>query len=85
MNFWLVYHFKRQYAFANETIFGRLPVGFILTIGLCSALLFFPVQATFDFYQFPQRPYPDVVMHELPLWIFPWGIGATDRFAGAGI
>lgn len=76
VNFWLVYHFKRQYAFANETIFGRLPVGFILTIGLCSALLFFPVQATFDFYQFPQRPYPDVVMHELPLLIFPWGIGA---------
>jgi hypothetical protein len=76
VNFWLVYYFKRQYAFANETIFGRLPVGFILTIGLWSALLFFPIQATFDFYQFPQRPYAIVVLHELPLLIFPWGIGA---------
>jgi hypothetical protein len=76
VNFWLVYYFKRQYALANETIFGRLPVGFILTIGLCSALVFFPVQATFDFYQFPDRPYLDVVLRELPLLIFPWGIGA---------
>jgi len=77
VNFWLVYYFKRQYAFANETIFGRLPVGFILTIGLWSALLFFfPVQAVFDLYQFPQKPYLDVVLHELPLLIFPWGIAA---------
>jgi hypothetical protein len=77
VNFWLVYYFKRQYAFANETIFGRLPVGFILTIGLWSALIFFfPLQALFDFYQFPQKPYLDVVLHELPLLIFPWGIAA---------
>lgn len=76
VNFWLVYYFKRQYAFANETIFGRLPVGFILTIGLLSALIFFPIQAAFDFYQFPHRPYLDVVLRELPLLIFPWGIAA---------
>ncbi|OAF15612.1 hypothetical protein AYJ54_40365 [Bradyrhizobium centrolobii] len=76
MNFWLVYYFKRHYAFANENIFGRLPVGFILSVGLVSALIFFPVQATFDFYQFPDRPFGDVVLHELPLLIFPWGIGA---------
>ena len=77
VNFWLVYYFKRQYAFANDTIFGQLPVRFILTIGLWSALLvFFPLQALFDFYQFPQRPYLDVVLHELPLLIFPWGIAA---------
>ncbi len=76
VNFWLVYHVKRQYAFANETIFGRMPVGFILTVGLCSALIFLPVQAAFDVYQFPQRPHLDVVLRELPLLIFPWGIGA---------
>ncbi|OAF05902.1 hypothetical protein [Bradyrhizobium neotropicale] len=76
VNFWLVYHFKRHYAFANENIFGRLPVGFILSVGLVSALIFFPVQATFDFYQFPDRPFGEVVLHELPLLIFPWGIGA---------
>ncbi|WP_426611049.1 hypothetical protein [Bradyrhizobium sp. McL0616] len=76
LNFWLIYYFKRYYGFANETIFGRLPVGFILSIGLCSALIFFPIQAIFDFYQFPDRPYPDVVLRELPLLIFPWGVGA---------
>jgi hypothetical protein len=76
VNFWLVYYFKRQYAFANETIFGRLPIGFILTIGLWSALILFPIQAAFDFYQFPQKPYLDVVLHELPILIFPWGIAA---------
>ena len=76
VNFWLVYYFKRQYAFANENIFGRLPVGFILTVGLWGALILFPVQAAFDFYQFPQRPYLDVVLHELPVLIFPWGIAA---------
>lgn len=76
VNFWLVYYFKRQYAFANETIFGRLPIGFILTVGLWSALILFPVQAAFDFYQFPQKPYLDVVLHELPVLIFPWGIAA---------
>ncbi|MGX4806725.1 hypothetical protein [Bradyrhizobium guangdongense] len=76
LNFWLVYYFKRYYGFANETIFGRLPVGFILSIGLCSALVFFPIQATFDVYQFPDRSYPDVVLRDLPLLIFPWGIGA---------
>ncbi|MFT4115474.1 hypothetical protein [Bradyrhizobium sp.] len=76
VNFWLVYYFKRHYAFANETIFGRLPVGFILSVGLCSALIFLPIQAAFDFYQFPRRPYVDVVLHGLPLLIFPWGIGA---------
>jgi hypothetical protein len=77
VNFWLVYYFKRQYAFANDTIFGQLPVRFILTIGLWSALLFFlPLQALFDFYQFPQKPYLDVFLHELPLLIFPWGIAA---------
>jgi hypothetical protein len=76
LNFWLIYYFKRYYGFANETIFGRLPLGFILSIGLLTALIFLPIQATFDFYQFPDRPYADVVLRELPLLIFPWGIGA---------
>ncbi|QPF90465.1 hypothetical protein [Bradyrhizobium commune] len=75
VNFLLIYYFKRHYAFANENIFGRLPVGFILSVGLVSALIFFPVQAVFDLGQFPDRPFADVVLRELPLLIFPWGIG----------
>ncbi|MGY0576010.1 hypothetical protein ACTGJ9_037455 [Bradyrhizobium sp. RDM12] len=76
VNFSLVYYFKRQFAFANENIFGRLPVGFILSVGVLGALLTLPVQMWFDHSQFPRDPYPDVVLHELPLLIFPWGIGA---------
>jgi hypothetical protein len=76
VNFSLVYYFKRQFAFANETIFGRLPIGFILLVGVLGALLTLPVQMWFDYYQFPARPYLDVVAHELPVLIFPWGIGA---------
>jgi hypothetical protein len=76
LNFLLIYYFKRYYGFANETIFGRLPLGFILSVGLLTALIFLPIQATFDFYQFPDRPYGEVVLRELPLLIFPWGIGA---------
>ena len=33
VNFWVVYYFKRQYAFVNETIFGQLPVRFICRDG----------------------------------------------------
>ena len=76
VNFLLIYYFKRRYAFANENIFGRLPIGFILSVGLLSALIFVPAQMTFDLGQFPDRPFADVVLHELPLLIFPWGIGA---------
>ena len=76
VNFSLVYYFKRQFAFANESIFGRLPVGFILSVGILGALLTLPVQMWFDHAQFSQGPYPDVVLHELPVLIFPWGIGA---------
>lgn len=76
VNFSTVYHLKRQYGFANENIFGRMPAGFILSVGLFSALLFFLIQLPFDVYQFPKRPSIDVILHDLPLLIFPWGIGA---------
>lgn len=72
-NFSLVYYFKRQFAFANENIFGRLPLGFILSVGIAGALLTLPVQIWFDLSQFPGRS--GVVLHDLPILIFPWGIG----------
>jgi hypothetical protein len=76
VNFSLVYHYKQRYAFANENIFGRLPIGFILSIGLFGTLfIFLPVQALFDFFQFPEERFSKVVLDDLPLLIFPWGIG----------
>jgi hypothetical protein len=76
VNFPLVYHFKQRYAFANENIFGRLPIGFILTIGLpATVIIFLPVQVVLDVWQFPDGPFPQVVLRDLPLLIFPWGIG----------
>jgi hypothetical protein len=76
INFSLVYHLKRQYAFANESIFGGVPIAFILTVGLLSTPIFGIIQAAFDVYQFPDRPRFDVIWHDLPLLIFPWGIAA---------
>jgi len=76
INFSLVYHLKRQYAFANESIFGGVPVAFILMVGLVSAPIFCIIQAAFDVYQFPDRPRFDVIWHDLPLLVFPWGIAA---------
>lgn len=76
VNFWLVNYFRQHYAFANEDLFGRMPGGFVVSVGLCSAVLIFPVQAYFDFIQFPDRPFPQVLLHDLPLLILPWGIGA---------
>lgn len=74
VNFPLVYHFKQRYAFANENIFGRLPMGFILSIGLVGMIfIFLPVQILFDLYQFPKEPWSEVVLYDLPVLIFPWG------------
>jgi hypothetical protein len=75
VNFWLVHYFKRQYAFANEGMFGQAPVGFILTAGLWGALLIFPLQAYFDYNQFYGRNFAEVVLGNLPLLLFPWSIG----------
>lgn len=76
MNFSLVYYCKRQFAFANENIFGQFPIGFILSIGLLGALFTLPAQIVFDHWQFPEGPDLDVALSELPVLIFPWGIGA---------
>ncbi|MBR1090453.1 hypothetical protein JQ621_23550 [Bradyrhizobium manausense] len=76
VNFSVVYHYKQRYAFANENIFGQLPIGFILSIGLCTALIvFLPVQVLFDVLQFSDERLSQVVLYDLPLLIFPWGIG----------
>ena len=76
VNFPLVYHVKQRYAFANENIFGRLPMQFILLIGLVgTVVIFLPVPVFFDLYQFPGEPSSRVVLYDLPLLIFPWGFG----------
>jgi hypothetical protein len=73
VNFSLVYYFKRQFAFANENIFGRLPIGFIFWVGLLGGLITLPLQIWFDYTQFPERA--GAVLHDLPILIFPWSIG----------
>jgi hypothetical protein len=67
----IIYHLKRNYAFANEGVFGGLPYKFIFSIGIVTALLLFPVQAGFDYYQFP-GDYVDVLVHELPILLYLW-------------
>ncbi|WGD50818.1 hypothetical protein QA641_35335 [Bradyrhizobium sp. CB1650] len=67
----IIYHLKRNYAFANEGVFGGLPYKFIFSIGIVTALLLFPVQAGFDYYQFPDD-YVVVLMHELPVLLYMW-------------
>jgi hypothetical protein len=84
LNFWLVTYFKRHYAFANEGLFGGLPVLFILSVGLPTAALMFPVRAVFDYLQL--HPYvhggvtwtfPELLLHSLPLSLFPWATGVV--------
>jgi hypothetical protein len=75
VSFWLVHYLKRQYAFANEGIFGQPPVGFILSAGLLGALPILPLQVYFDYNQFPDRNFWQVVLGDLPVLLFPWSIG----------
>jgi hypothetical protein len=76
LNFLVVYYCKRKFAFANEVSLGRFPIGFILTVGIFSALLMFPFRAVFDYFQFPEQ-FMHVLVRGLPLSIFPWGTGAV--------
>jgi len=75
VSFWLVHHLKRHYAFANEGIFGQAPIGFILSAGLLVVLPILPLQAYFDYNQFPDRNFMHVVVGDLPVLLFPWSIG----------
>jgi hypothetical protein len=87
--FWLVHYLKRNYAFANEGMSGRRPIGFIFLVGVLSALLSFPLQALFDYLQLVYRfdeqrdalailqAYLPVLARDLPVLIYPAAIGAT--------
>jgi hypothetical protein len=82
VSFLIVYHLKRSYAFANEGVFGGLPIKFILSIGILTALLMFPIQAAFDYYQFSGEKYEhldyvDIVIHELPVLLYMWATGSV--------
>ncbi len=77
----MVYHMKRNYAFANEGVFGGLPWKFIFTIGLAIALLILPLQVVFDHYQFRMgQPVgtEDVYnsIRGLPVLIYMWATGS---------
>jgi hypothetical protein len=88
VNFLLVAHFKSRYAFANEGLFGDRPIAFILTVGLVTAALLFPVRALFDYLQLaqlaeqaqqsndvPWTVFSQVLLGNLPLSLFPWVTG----------
>jgi len=75
-NILVVYYCKRNFAFANEGLFGRYPIGFILTVGIFTALLMFPLRIFFDYYQYPGQ-IMDRLVGDLVLSIFPWGTGAA--------
>jgi hypothetical protein len=82
VSFLIVYHLKRSYAFANEGVFGGLPIKFILSIGILTALLLFPIQAAFDYYQFRGEKYRDwnymeITVHGLPVLLYMWATGSV--------
>jgi hypothetical protein len=82
VNFVLVYHFRRTKGFANEGVFGGMPVAFILTIGLVTAILVLPIRILLDYYEHydhvkPNQPFWWIVLHGLPLSLFPWITGAV--------
>jgi hypothetical protein len=74
LNLLLVYFFKRNYAFANEGVFGRYPIGFILSVGILTAVLMCPVRIYFDFsFQFSNN----IVWENLALSLLPWITGVA--------
>lgn len=88
--FWLVHHLKSNYAFANQSMFGGPPIGFVFVAGTLSALLALPLQSLFDYYQFvaddlkPGVTLIEALMKYLSVWapnllilLFPWAVGAV--------
>ena len=76
-NILIVYYCKRNFAFANEGSLGRYPIEFILAVGICTALIMFPLRTLFEYYQFPPEQFTHALVRGLPLSIFPWGTGAA--------
>ena len=74
----IVYHLKRNYAFANEGVFGGLPWKFILSIGSLVALVMFPVQAVFvTTINSRELDYGDILLSELPVLLYMWVTGSV--------
>jgi hypothetical protein len=86
LNFFLIFHLKQRYAFANSSIFGAMPIVFILTVGFIAALLEIPVRAVFDYFQFWEHHQGSISAFLLSsgsslMWsLFPWVTGATTAF-----
>ena len=83
MNFVIVYYLKRKFAFANEGIFGGIPLVFILSVGLFAAVILVPICAIYDYYilwnehEGSITQFGRLVVHSLVLCLFPWVTGAT--------
>jgi hypothetical protein len=81
-NFILVFYLKQRYAFANIGSNGRMPVFFILTVGLVAALLILPVRTAFEYFQFWDlhnnsiSAFIQLSVHSLPFSLIPWVTGA---------
>jgi hypothetical protein len=82
-NFSIVYYLKQRYAFANEGVFGGLPVTFILTVGFIAAIVLLPVRAIFEYYEYWDKhhgsmsEFLEIFQHSLMSSLFPWATGAT--------
>ena len=82
-NFSIVYYLKQRYAFANEEVFGGLPVTFILTVGFIAAIVLLPARAIFEYYEYWDKhhgsmsDFLQIFQHSLTFSLFPWATGAT--------
>jgi uncharacterized protein YjeT (DUF2065 family) len=76
VNFLVVYHFKRYYAFASEGLFGGYPIRFILSIGFLTALGTLPFRVLFDKFLYSGPVLASALIGEVPLSIYSWAIGA---------
>jgi hypothetical protein len=77
VNFLMVYHFKRNYAFADEKVLGEFPLRFVLLIGFFAAVLMFPVRAFLDYFQYGNEDFVKMLVGGLPLSLYPWATGAV--------
>jgi hypothetical protein len=83
VNFSIVYYLKQRYAFANEGVFGGLPMTFILTVGVIAAILLLPARAVFEYYEYLDRHHGSIsgflqiFQQSLMFSLFTWATGAV--------
>jgi len=86
LNFALVFHFKRRFAFANADMFGKMPIAFIATVGLTTSMVEILIRGLFEYFELQGAHHgsiPSFLMLSLESlsWsLFPWGTGAVTAF-----